>query len=145
MAIPIGLEDDEPVSAMNTTPLIDVMLVLLVMFIITIPLQSHAVKITLPGEPPPITEVLPRPDFNTVTIDGTGVAGWNGAAIDLITLRKYLEATRGMLPEPELHVKPDANARYDIVDQVLEVIKRSQITKVGFVGNDAYSVFGKAN
>jgi biopolymer transport protein ExbD len=123
--------------------LIDVMLVLLVMFIITIPIQTHAVKIDLPAnsQTPPDNPV--KPDINKLSIDAGGAILWNGSAIDLVTLRQYLDSTKVMTPEPELHVQPDANARYDTVDQVLAVIKKSEITKLGFVGNEQYSAFGK--
>lgn len=143
MGLALGRDDNGPVMEMNTTPLIDVMLVLLVMFIITIPIQSHAVKVPLPGPPPPVTETMPDAVMNKITIDARGVVTWNGAAIDLATLRTYLDATTTMAPEPELHVQPTADARYDTVDQVLAVIKRSGVSKFGFVGNEQYQVFPK--
>jgi biopolymer transport protein ExbD len=143
MALAIGHDDNDPVMEMNTTPLIDVMLVLLVMFIITIPMQSHAVKIALPGPGITTIPVPPDPVINKVAIDARGVVTWNGAPVDLRTLRAYLDATTAMTPEPELHVQPAADARYDSVDHVLAVIKRSAITKLGFVGNEQYEVFGK--
>jgi biopolymer transport protein ExbD len=143
MAIALRRNDDEPVMEMNTTPLIDVMLVLLVMFIITIPIQSHAVKVPLPGLTPPLETKIPDAVINKLTIDARGVIMWNGATIDLVTLRRYLDGTKAMVPEPELHIQPAANARYDTVDQVLAVVKKSEITKLGFVGNEQYSVFGK--
>jgi biopolymer transport protein ExbD len=126
---------------MNTTPLIDVMLVLLIMFIITIPIQTHAVKIDLPvnsdqNNPPPIDPIK-----NTVSVDPTGTVTWNGSPIDMVTLRLYLERTRAMSPEPELHVQPDPQARYAVVDNVLAIIKRSGVTKMGFVGNEPYRAF----
>jgi biopolymer transport protein ExbD len=138
-----GGDDEEPIGEMNTTPLIDVMLVLLIMFIITIPIQTHAVKIDLPANSttPPDNPI--KPDINKVSIDPAGTITWNGSGIDLVTLRQYLDSTKVMVPEPELHVQPDAQARYDTVDQVLAVIKKSEITKLGFVGNEQYSVFGK--
>lgn len=138
-----GGGDDEPIGEMNTTPLIDVMLVLLVMFIITIPIQTHAVKIDLPANSQPPLDNPVKPDINKLSIDPAGTILWNGSAIDLVTLRQYLDSTKVMTPEPELHVQPDANARYDTVDQVLAVIKKSEITKLGFVGNEQYSAFGK--
>ena len=143
MAMSAGTSDDEPLGEMNTTPLIDVMLVLLVMFIIMIPIQTHAVKIDLPAnsQTPPANPI--KPDINKVSIDPAGTVTWNGSPIDLVTLRQYLDSTKVMVPEPELHVQPDANSRYDVVDQVLAVIKKSEITKLGFVGNEQYSVFGK--
>jgi biopolymer transport protein ExbD len=143
MAMSAGTDDGEPIGEMNTTPLIDVMLVLLVMFIITIPIQTHAVKIDLPAnsQTPPDNPI--KPDIKKLAIDASGAVLWNGSAIDLVTLRQYLDSTKVMTPEPELHVQPDAQARYDIVDQVLAVVKKSEITKLGFVGNEQYSVFGK--
>jgi len=139
-----GSADDAPIGDMNTTPLIDVMLVLLVMFIITIPIQTHAVKIDLPQNsqtPPPENPV--DPVINKLSISSANVVTWNGSPIDLITLRQYLDSTKGMTPEPELHVQPDPQARYDTVDQVLAVVKKSGITKLGFVGNEQYQTFGK--
>src|SRR3546814_3940480 len=85
-----GSEDGEPMVEMNTTPLIDVMLVLLIMFIITIPIQTHAVKIDLPQNAPPTDSVI-DPVKNKVAIDPSGVITWNGSAIDLLTLRQYLQ------------------------------------------------------
>jgi len=142
MAMSVGGSDDEPMMDMNTTPLIDVMLVLLVMFIITIPIQTHAVKIDLPiNDPNNKNEPLIDPIKNKLTIDPGGVVYWNGSPIDLVTLRQYLDQTKVMAPEPELHLQPDPNARYDKVDQVLAVIKKSEVTKMGFVGNEYYSKF----
>lgn len=141
MAISGGRDDGEPMGEMNTTPLIDVMLVLLIMFIITIPIQTHAVKIDLPvnsdqNNPPPVDPIK-----NNVSVDPAGTVTWNGTPIDMVTLRLYLDRTRAMSPEPELHVQPDPQARYVIVDQVLAVIKRSGVTKMGFVGNEQYRAF----
>lgn len=138
-----GGNEDEPIGDMNTTPLIDVMLVLLIMFIITIPVQTHAVKVNLPvnnPNPPPVTI---KPDFNTVSVNLQNVVTWNDAPIDLVTLRTYLDQTKAMTPEPELHVKPDPYARYAKVDEMLAVVKRSEVTKVGFVENERYANFSK--
>jgi biopolymer transport protein ExbD len=141
MAMSGGRDDGQPMMEMNTTPLIDVMLVLLIMFIITIPIQTHAVKIDLPvnskeNTPPPIDPIK-----NKVSVDPSGTITWNGSPIDLVTLRLYLTRTRAMTPEPELHVQPDPQARYEVVDNVLAVIKRSEVTKMGFVGNEQYAGF----
>ena len=137
MAMSAGRDDGERMLEMNTTPLIDVMLVLLIMFIITIPPQTHAVKVDLPqnsqNNPPPV-----KPDQNTVSIDPTGTIAWNGSPVDQVTLAQYLEATKNINPEPELHFQPDPNAKYERVDQVLAVVKRSGITKLGFIGNERY-------
>lgn len=136
MAMSGGREDGEPMMEMNMTPLIDVLLVLLIMFIITIPIQTHAVKVDLPqgNQPPP--PVLPTK--NTLAIDPAGAITWNGLPTNQLTLRQYLDASAAMSPEPELHFQPDPQARYEVVDQVLAVIKRSSVSKLGFIGNEQY-------
>jgi biopolymer transport protein ExbD len=137
MAMSAGREDGEPMMEMNTTPLIDVMLVLLIMFIITIPIQTHAVKVDLPqnsqNNPNPVNA-----EKNKITIDAAGTVAWNGAQVDEVTLRQYLDQTAGMNPEPELHFQPAPDARYEVVDRTLATIKRSAITKLGFIGNEQY-------
>jgi biopolymer transport protein ExbD len=134
-------EASEPMMDINTTPLIDVMLVLLIMFIITIPIQTHAVKLDLPQpqdnpNPPPIDPVK-----NKVVIMPNDAVLWNGQPVDLVTLRQYLDITTTMNPTPELHLQPDPNARYEVVDEVLAVTKRANIVSMGFVGNEAYANF----
>ena len=137
MAMSGGTDDGEPMMEMNTTPLIDVLLVLLIMFIITIPIQTHAVKVDLPQNDPNNT-VTVEPDKNKISIDAAGVVAWNGTPVDDLTLRQYLDATKAINPEPELHFQPEANARYEVVDRVLAVIKRSGVSKLGFIGNEQY-------
>jgi biopolymer transport protein ExbD len=139
MAMSGGRDDGSPMMDMNTTPLIDVMLVLLIMFIITIPPQTHAVKVDLPINDPNAVKPPVDPQKNTVFIDPTGAVTWNGTAVDMVTLRQYLDQTKAISPEPELHFQPHPQARYDKVDQVLAVIKRSGIAKLGFVGNEQYA------
>jgi biopolymer transport protein ExbD len=141
MAMAVGGSEDEPMMDINTTPLIDVMLVLLIMFIITIPIQTHAVKLDLPvdtGEstPPPIDPVK-----NKIVIEPNGTILWNGAPVDPVTLRQYLDITTTMTPTPELHLQPDPQARYEVVDQVLAITKRANVQAMGFVGNEAYANF----
>ncbi len=143
MAMSAAQEDGEPIMDMNTTPLIDVMLVLLVMFIITIPIQTHAVKINLPVNNPNPPPVIIKPDFNTVSVDLQNNITWNGSPVDLATLRTYLDTTKTLNPEPELHIQPDPYSRYARVDEMLSVIKRSEVSKVGFVGNEQFANFGK--
>jgi len=138
MAMSGGRDDGEPMMEMNTTPLIDVMLVLLIMFIITIPIQTHAVKVDLPQNSDQVNTPI-QPDKNKITIDPAGVVTWNGAPVDDLTLRQYLEQTTMLNPEPELHFQPDRDARYEKVDQVLAIIKRSGVTKLGFIGNEQYA------
>ena len=138
MAMAVGDRDEnEPMMDMNTTPLIDVMLVLLIMFIITIPVQTHAVKIDLPI--PTDSQSNVDPEKNKVMIDPAGTITWNGTPIDLAQLATYLEQTKALPVEPELQVQPDPYARYIVVDRVLAVIKRSGVGKLGFVGNEQYA------
>lgn len=141
MAMSVGGSggEAEPMMDINTTPLIDVMLVLLIMFIITIPVQTHAVKLDLPQSVPNQTPPTVDPIKNKVNINPAGTVFWNGSPVDLKTLKSYLQQTTQMDPEPELHLEPDANARYVVVDQVLAVAKQSQVTKMGFVGNERYA------
>jgi biopolymer transport protein ExbD len=131
-------DSGEPMMDINTTPLIDVMLVLLIMFIITIPVQTHAVKLDLPVQqpnqaPPPINPVK-----NVVSINAQDQVLWNGSPVNLQTLRQYLDTTQQMNPIPELHLQPDATARYEVVDEVLAVTKKAHVQKMGFVGNEYY-------
>jgi biopolymer transport protein ExbD len=132
----------EPMLDVNVTPLIDVMLVLLIMFIITIPIQTHAVKLDLPVQqtnPPP--QVI-DPVKNVLSINAQDQVLWNGSPVTMTQLRSYLDTTQQMNPVPELHLQPDATARYEIVDQVLAVTKQAHVQKMGFVGNEYYqSVF----
>jgi biopolymer transport protein ExbD len=131
----------EPMMDINMTPLIDVMLVLLIMFIITIPIQTHAVKLDLPVDqtntpPPPIDPVK-----NKVVITAGGEILWNGAPVDQQQLRQYLELSQQIQPIPELHLQPEPDARYELVDEVLAITKRAHVEKMGFVGNEAYMNF----
>jgi biopolymer transport protein ExbD len=130
--------DDAPMMDMNTTPLIDVMLVLLIMFIITIPVQTHAVKIDLPT-PDPNPQNAVEPDKNKIFIDAGGTIMWNGQPVDLAQLDVYLQATKQLPVEPELQIEPDPYARYIVVDRVIAVVKRSGVGKIGFVGNERYA------
>ena len=127
----------EPMIEMNMTPLIDVLLVLLIMFIITIPVQTHAVKLDLPQNdpnniPPPIDPVK-----NKIVITQAGAILWNGAPVNQDQLRQFLDVTQQMDPVPELHLQPEPEARYELVDEVLAITKEANVTKMGFVGNEA--------
>jgi biopolymer transport protein ExbD len=133
-----GSDDGEPMMDLNMTPLIDVLLVLIIMFIITIPVQTHAVKVDLPVQsknqtPPPVD-----PQKNKITIDASGNVAWNGVPVNDQTLAAYLDQSAQMNPEPELHFQPDATSRYETVDKTLAIIKKSAITKLGFIGNEQY-------
>jgi len=140
MAMSTGGAEGEPMMDINTTPLIDVMLVLLIMFIITIPIQSHAVKLDLPVDSnapkPPIDPVK-----NKIVVEPNRTILWNGEPVNEVTLRQYLDITTTMTPTPELHLQPHPEAPYEVVDEVLAVTKRANIEKMGFVGNEAYGNF----
>jgi biopolymer transport protein ExbD len=136
MAAVLQPAEPGPLAEMNMTPLIDVMLVLLIMFIITIPVQSHAVKIDVPPACPQCE--LPNPVRNVVVITAHDSILWNGEPVSFDTLRHYLAVTQQMQPIPELHLRPEATARYELVDTVLAVTKRAEVKKLGFVGNEAY-------
>ena len=148
----------EPMIDMNVTPLIDVMLVLLIMLIITIPIQSHAVKLDLPSGPPsqridPVKNEIGiqrsgtvlwnnrpiEPIKNVLSINAQDQVLWNGSPVTMQQLRAYLDTTQQMNPVPELHLQPDATARYEIVDEVLAVTKKAHVQKMGFVGNEYYT------
>jgi len=130
--------EGEPMMEINTTPLIDVMLVLIIMLIITIPPQTHAVKLDLPqGDNPP--KELIDPVKNKIVITQGNSILWNGAPVNQQQLRQYLDITQQMNPVPELHMQPEPDASYDLVDQVLVVTKQASVSKMGFVGNEAYA------
>jgi biopolymer transport protein ExbD len=140
MAMSSGGAEGDPMMDINTTPLIDVMLVLLIMFIITLPPATHAVKIDLPQDcapncPPP-PEV--KPTKNSLYIAPNDAILWNGAPVALSQVQGLLEATQTMDPVPELHLQPDPAARYDVVNNVLAATKRAKVSKMGFIGNEAY-------
>lgn len=140
MAISTGGAEGEPMMDINTTPLIDVMLVLLIMFIITIPIQTHAVKLDLPVDSNSTPQVI-DPIKNKIVVMPNRTILWNGAPVNEIQLRQYLDITTTMNPEPELHMQPHPEAPYEVVDEVLAITKRAAITKMGFVGNEAYANF----
>jgi biopolymer transport protein ExbD len=143
MAMSGGKDDGSPMMEMNTTPLIDVMLVLLIMFIITIPVATHSVNIDLPApnpNPPPVTI---DPVKNKLVLTAQNIILWNGAAIKEGDLVTFLEATKAMNPEPELQFQPEEYASYTIANRLLRIITASKVTKFGFVGNENFATFGK--
>jgi len=126
----------EPLCEINTTPLIDVMLVLLVMVILTIPISTNTLEYDLPsdgGEANPVKNSL------VVTTDGRLL--WNGASVTDGELAGSLAAVRVMRPEPEVQFRPEPNASYDRTARVLQIVKASQITHFGFVDNEKYRSF----
>lgn len=138
MAVGNASGEAEPMMDINTTPLIDVMLVLLIMFIITIPIQTHAVKLDLP--PPNNQPNQVKPDFNQVEIDFLNNIYWNKNQVTLPQLRGYLKQV-GEMPEdtqPELRLRPEGLAKYQVVDEVMAAAQQAGVKKMGFVGNEAY-------
>ena len=136
MAMQLGSGDDSSMVDINTTPLIDVMLVLLIVFIITIPVLTHAVKLDNPiGNPPPPTV---QPEVINLEVDFDGTILWNTQPIDMTTLVSYLQSEAQKVPQPEVHLKPNKRARYDAVAKVLAAAQRNGIKKIGFVGNEQF-------
>jgi len=139
MSISMGATaEGDVVPDMNTTPLIDVMLVLLIMFIITIPVQTHAVKLDLPAPAPPTNAPI-EPIFNQVDIDFLSNIYWNKVEVDLPTLKSYMKQAANMPTQPELRLRPEGLAKYSVVDEVMASAQQAGITKMGFVGNEAYA------
>jgi len=121
---------------MNTTPLIDVMLVLLVMFIVTIPIQTHAVKIDLPQAITPAVDVR---DVVNLKVDFDGTVIWNGTPVQgRAQLDRYLLDAAAKIPQPEVHFRPNRLAKYDTVARTLADAQRLGVTRIGFVGNEQY-------
>jgi biopolymer transport protein ExbD len=144
MAMSGGKDDGSPMMEMNTTPLIDVMLVLLIMFIITIPVATHSVDVDLPAPSDiPIPENQVDPIINKIVLTQMDVILWNGDRIDQNELVRNLQETLAFDVEPELQFEPEPRASYDLSAKVLNIIKGSGVTKFGFVGNEKYREFGK--
>ncbi|MGB3711198.1 MAG: biopolymer transporter ExbD [Erythrobacter sp.] len=139
-----GELDGEPMLDMNMTPLIDVLLVLLIMFIITIPIATHAVNIDLPQGNPPPSDIDIDPVKNKLVLSATDQILWNGDTIDQGQLVTLLQETTTFAVEPELQFEPEALASYDLSAKVLQIIKASGVTKFGFVGNEQYREFQAA-
>jgi biopolymer transport protein ExbD len=133
-----GGGDDEPMMDINTTPLIDVMLVLLIMFIITLPVMTHAVKLDMPqakNTPPPPEVVEPI----QLEIDWDGTIIWNGTPVQLSALEGYFRVEAAKNPQPEVHVRPNRRAPYDTVAKALALAQRNGMQRIGFVGNEQFT------
>ncbi len=126
---------EEPFSTINTTPIIDVMLVLLIMFIITLPLMTDSVKIDLPRK----GETQAEPEINQRHLDSASRLSWDGAPIAEAALPARLAAFRAASRDGILHFRADAETRYEDFDRVLADVKRAGIERLGFVGNDRFA------
>lgn len=144
MAMSGGKDDGSPMMEMNTTPLIDVMLVLLIMFIITIPVATHAVNVNLPGPTPPNNDVHIDPVKNTLVLTAQNVILWNGTPETESQMVGLLQATKAMNPEPELQFQPEAYASYEYANRLMKDITALKLTKFGFKGNEQFAQFNKA-
>jgi len=131
-------DEDEVMIEINTTPLIDVMLVLLIMFIITIPIQTHAVKMNMPvpsnAAPPP-----KPPEIMRIDVDFDGTMTWNGEAVpDRDNLEARLQAVAAQADQPEVHLRPNKLVTYRYVAMVMASAQRLGVTKIGIVGNEQF-------
>jgi biopolymer transport protein ExbD len=140
MGMSVGSDggDEEVMTDINTTPLIDVMLVLLIMFIITIPIQTHAVKMNMPvpnnAAPPP-----KPPEIVRIDVDFDGTMGWNGEIIpDREALEARLSALAAMADQPEVHLRPNKLVTYKYVAMIMASAQRLGVTKIGIVGNEQF-------
>ena len=135
MSMSVGsTSSQQEMCDINTTPLIDVMLVLLVTLIISLPVMTHAVKLDMPNpnaQPPPPDQ---QPEVINLEIDGDGTVVWNGNPVTGIPqLEGYFASETTKDPQPEIHLRPDRRARYDVVAKVLAAAQRNHMKKIGFV------------
>ena len=131
-------EDGDVTPSMNTTPLIDVLLVLLVMLIITIPIRLHSVSMDLPGGLPPPD--APKPLVVQVEVSAGNQIQWNGErVVDRAALELLLQAAAQKAPAPEIHVRADPKAKYDTVASILTAAQRQGLQKIGVVGLESYA------
>ena len=137
-ALPGPAPHSRPMAELNTTPLIDVMLVLLVMFIITIPVATHTLPVDLPL---PNDEAMLSPVENKIVVSETGQVLWNGEPVSQTTLRSLLTRSATMAPEATTLFEPEANASYADTAGVVRTVKETKVTKFAFVGNDRYRNF----
>ncbi len=138
MAIEIRNRDGDDVMVdINTTPLIDVMLVLLIMLIITIPVQTHGVKLDMPRDNPPPMQV--QPEVVDLAIDFDGTMTWNGIPVaDRAALEQYLRAAAAKDPQPEIHLAPNRLVKYAAVAEVLAEAQRLGVVRIGLVGAERF-------
>jgi biopolymer transport protein ExbD len=141
MSMSVGESDEgEAICDINTTPLIDVMLVLVVMLILTLPVMNHAVKLDMPNPnapPPPPQQVQPEVVDLEIYSDGTIV--WDGMTVEMKTLEGYFQTDAAKDPQPEIHLRPDRRAKYDVVAKVLAAAQRNHMKRIGFVNIAEFS------
>jgi biopolymer transport protein ExbD len=132
-----GTPSDEPMMDINTTPLIDVMLVLLIMLIITIPIQLHAVNLNIPNGNPPPSDI--KPEVLRIDIDARSTVLWNGEAVaELQEVERRFEQVAAQPVQPEVHLRPDKAARYNVVAGVMASAQRSGLSKLGIMGSEQF-------
>jgi biopolymer transport protein ExbD len=136
VAMAISSNEGKSYSEINMTPLIDVMLVLLIIFIITIPTQTHAVKIDNPShdQRPPTTP----PEVIDLSIDFDGTLQWNRVTVNRATMQRYISQEAAKTPQPEVHIAIDKFLKYEIVAQTLADLQHRGLKKIGFVNNDLF-------
>jgi biopolymer transport protein ExbD len=132
-----GGDEGDVIAEMNTTPLIDVMLVLLIMLIITIPIQTHAVKLNMPtGGASTVTE---PPKVVQVAVSATGSITWDGVPLaDRGELESRIVEAAKMVPQPEIHLRPDRSAKYEVVAMIMATSQKLGLTKLGLTGNEQF-------
>jgi biopolymer transport protein ExbD len=138
MAMSAGASEDGDVMVdINTTPLIDVMLVLLIMLIITIPIQLHAVNLNMPVGTPPPQDL--KPEVVKIDVDENGVVYWNGEPVaDRATLETKMTLSAAQPVQPEVHLRPNKLAKYEVVAAVLASAQRLGLTKIGIIGSEQF-------
>jgi biopolymer transport protein ExbD len=134
MAMTAGSNAGQSYSEINMTPLIDVMLVLLIIFIITLPSQTHAIKIDNPLPTPPQQQT--PPEVIDLQIDFDGTLLWNKTAVDRATLQRLISSEALKSPQPEVHITVDKFANYEVVAQSLADLQHRGLKKMGFVNNN---------
>jgi biopolymer transport protein ExbD len=132
MAFERGFEtDDRPMAEINMTPLVDVMLVLLIIFMVTAPLFTHAVRIDLPrARSAPSAD---KPQVVTLSIDSTGTLRWNDETVDEAALTERLSAAASRDPQPEMHLRADRDARYEPIARLLSQVQSAGLNRVAIV------------
>lgn len=132
MGMAVGAQDDEVISTINTTPLVDVMLVLLIIFLITIPVVVQTLPVELPTATNQVT--VTKPENVVVAVDAEGKIYWNAVQLaNQGVLMDKLAQVAVMVPQPEVHIRGDKNARYDFIGRVVVACQRSGIVKLGFI------------